>query len=175
LVSSRGTEAEAAYDGGVPQYCLAHLRSKEDVYPNAVRYRYDLWSMPVISQPTHGQMKRSIVCGTCRIRLIYQVSGIAEVRRGRRMKSAAGLAVLITGAGWITAGVLLLSGAAPSVQRLAAEGLVLLLFLFVAAIVLLSSISRPEIVQLLYPDTLHTLRPPGSTERIESHSDIYVM
>jgi hypothetical protein len=159
----------------VPQYCLAHLRSKKDVYPNHVLYRYDLWPMPVISQSAHGRTKETIGCGTCGRRLFYQVSSIADVRRGRRIKLAAGLVVLITGAGWITAWVLLLSQKALWIHHLAAGGLVLLLCVFLAALVLVFSTPWPESVRLLQPGKLHMLRPPGSTEHIETRSDTYVL
>jgi hypothetical protein len=159
----------------VPRYCLAHLLYRESVYPNHVRYRYDLWPVPVIVRPAHGRTKDAIECGTCGRRVTYQVSSIAEVRRHRRSKLAEGLAVLITGAGWITASVLLSSRTAPWIHHLIAWGLESLLCLFLAALVLLCSTPWPNSVRLRRPGRRHTLRPPGSTEHIETLNDTYVM
>jgi hypothetical protein len=158
----------------LPPYCLGHLRSKKWLSPGEVAYRYDLWPVPVIPRPAHGRVDEVIVCGTCGRRLIYRVSSFAQVLRGRRRKSAAALAVIAAGAGYVVAFIVLVF--------LVPWGGFLALGIMPLGILLLSADMKVSMTEwdasarLVRPGRRHKLRRPGSAEDIRHPSyDTYVM
>jgi hypothetical protein len=160
----------------LPPSCLGHQRSKERRYLVEVVYRYDLWPLPDVPRPACGRTEQEVACPTCGRHVLYRVSSLAQVRRGRRLKWAAALALVAAAGGHLVAFVVLVRrNDVPLDDLVGLGGLVWVLGL-PTALLLIGMLPWDDSVRLLRGGRHHMLRPPGATELVVGpHHDPYVM
>ena len=172
-----GSRGEAAGTAGaepaadLPEYCLGHLRSEDSLSPYGPTVRlYDLYPIE-IPRPAYGRTTATIVCGTCGKGLPCTVSSRAQMRRDRRRRVAAWLALAVAGAGCCTAFAFLLMWMDDWHAPGPSPGLLFLLIIVVSVLVMcgvckLATDGGVTGVKLA-DDGRHEMRRPGDTKSVE--------
>lgn len=154
-------------EADLPRACLGHKHPAKDIASDLIKISWDLYPV-VIPRPADGRTTATVACGTCGRGLSCTVSSPARLRRQRRLRLAAGLALAVAGAGYLTASAILIARGALDATAIVIMGWVgtAALALVITGAVVINSARRATGVRLQRDDQ-HEVRRPGSTVSYE--------